>query len=633
MQVVVLAACLYLLVACLLYWPVAPWDSSRVLFGANSDPAQSVWFLQWTAWAIAHLHNPLFSNAVDVPTGANIANDTSVPLLGALGAPITWLFGSITTLNLLMRIGLAGSAFTMFLVLHRWVRWWPAALIGGGLFGFNSLLLQNSQDHLHIVFLVVVPLILWTVDELFVTQSKNPLAMGALLAILAIAQWFINDEVLFACGMFTVIGLAILALANRDRAAEHLRRALPGAALAFGIFVAVIAYPAWFMVAGPQHLKGPTQPAWVIASYHGDLFGLIDPTVTITTRAPAEIAARQPSMAILNSTGAQAYVGVPLAAGLVALAVAWWRNGVVRFATVMAAIAYVLSLGGRLYVLGHDTGIPLPAAVFAHLPLLYEVLPSRLTIFVYLFLALLLGVGLDLTVRRIVRWVKEDRAVAGEARRRSRWDRIMGVGRGRRRRVRPVAAAALVVAVVAATFVPTFAAGATRFETPVLYGGSAPMVARYTPSGGVVLYMPLIRSFAAQPMIWQAQSNMSYRMVGGYVILPRSSYSSRNWPKPSKELATVLAVIPTVRPPGPIPAHPTQAQVVAACQALPAVLAQYDVDSVVIWAAPLTDTRYGIEAVTGALGPAPHRDGGLVMWDRARQRERGPSACDSLNAP
>ena len=632
MQVIVLAGCLYLLVACLLYWPVAPWDSSRVLFSANSDPAQSVWFLEWTAWAVGHLHNPLFSNYVDVPTGANIANDTSVPLLGALGAPITWLFGSITTDNLLMRIGLAGSAFTMFLVLRRWVRWWPAAVIGGGLFGFNSILLQNSQDHLHIVFLVVVPLILWSVDELFVTQRRSPIAMGAVLALLAIAQWFINDEVLFACGMFSVIGLAILALAHRDRAAEHLRRALPGAALALGIFVVVIAYPAWFMVAGPQHLKGPTQPAWVIASYHSDLFGPIDPTVTITTRAPAAIAARQPSMAVLHSTGAQAYLGLPLALGLIAVAVAWWRNGVVRFATAMAGIAFLLSLGGRLYVLGHDTGIPLPAAVFAHLPLLYEVLPSRLTIFMFLFLAILLGVGLDLTARRIIQLVKE-RPATGETRRRSQWGRLLGIGRGRRRRVRPVTAAALVVAVVAATFVPTFVAGATRVETPVLYGGAAPMVARYTPPGGVVLYMPLIRSFAAQPMIWQAQSNMAYRMVGGYVILPRSSYSSRNWPKPSKELATVLAVIPTVRPPGPIPAHPTQDQVIAACRALPTALAQYDVDSVVIWAAPLTDTRYGIEAVTGALGPAPHRDGGLVMWDRARQRERGPGACDSLGTP
>lgn len=607
--VVGLAACIYLLVACLLYWPVPPWSNSRVLLSGNVDPAQTVWYLRWFAWAIAHGHNPLFSNYVDYPNGANIATNTSVPLLSTLSAPITWLFGSITTDNVLMRLGLAGSAFTMFLVLRRWVRWAPAAIIGGALFGFNSFTLQQSRTHLHLVFLVLPPLILWALDELFVSQRRHPALIGAALGLLGAAQWLINQEVLFGCAMFAVIGLVILALAQRQQVRPRLRRALPGIVTALLVLGVLVAYPAWFLLAGPRHLVGPTQPSWIIAGYRQDLLGPFVPHITEITRASAAVIAQHhPPKATFSWVSVSGYLGVPLVLLLLGLAVVWRRNRIVQFWALMAAVAFLLALGGRLIVLGHNTGIPLPAAVFAHVPLLYEIVPERLTIFMWLFLAIVLGVGLDCTYR----WWRQ-----GRRRRHSIWARTAGVS--------------LALAVAIGTFVPMLVEAPARTSGHVFESSPATAIPSHTPHGGLVLLLPEIRSFAAQPMVWQAEGNMAYRMMSGYVIIPFNSYTSRNFPPPHGSLAKVMSAVPTERPNTPPTNHPTQQNAIAACKALPQALNQYPVDSIVIWSPPHTTTKYGIMAMTAALGPVPVRRDGLYLWDHVRQRERGTKACKALS--
>lgn len=632
-QGVVLAGVLYLLVACLLYSPILPWDGAHVLDHAGHDPVQTVWYLEWVAWAIAHGANPLFTTHADVPRGVNLATNTSVPLLGALGAPTTWLLGPVATFNLLMRAGLAGSAFTMFLVLRRWTTWWPAAFLGGALFGFNSFTLQQSATHLHLVFLVVPPLLLWVLDELFVMQRHGARAMGAVLGLLAAAQWFVNDEILFGCVLFAVIGLAYLALRYPHQAAQRLRALLGGLGVALGLFAAVIAYPLWLLLEGPQHLIGPTQPRWVLSGFMEDLMGPLVPRVHETTRATAAVVRLEhPTQPILHWTSTAGYVGVPLVVILLVLLVAWRRETLVQFAGAMAAVAFVLSLGARLTVFGHRTAIPLPSAAFAHIPLLYEVLPERLTVFMWLFLAMLLGVGLD----RSEHWIAARGTATGTgtalggATSAARGGAPRVIDRARWTPRGGAALSATAAAVVAASFVPVGLNGPPRAASPIPHDTAASMVADHTAAGGVVLFLPYIRNFAAQPMLWQAQSAMAYRIVGGYFIIPDNSYSSTNFVHPSRGLKALLGAVPSVDPAQPPRRQPSIADAIGACQAVSPVLRDYHVDSVVLWPAPRTNLRIARATLATALGPVPLRRDGVWMWDQARTRLKGASACSSL---
>ncbi len=582
---------------------MAPWDGTHLLHQANHDPAQTVWFLAWLPFALAHGLNPLHSGYLDVGRGANLATNTSVPLLGLLGWPVTALAGPVATFNLLMRLSLAGSALAMFALLRRWTTWWPAAFLGGALYGFNSFMLQEAANHLHLVFEVLPPLILLALDELLITQRWRSVPAGLALGSLCAAQFFVNDEVLVGCFLLGAVGLVAVALARRREVGDHLRRAAPGLAAGGALFAVVVAYPAWYLVAGPQHLLGPTQPRWVIAGYAQDLLGPVRSGITETTRAAAAVvAAQHPSVTTVRFVSNAGYLGIPLALALVALAVAWRRRPLVALSTFLAAVSYLLSLGGRLTVLGHRSGLPLPAAVFSHLPLLYEITPERFSFFTFGFAAIVLGVGVDLT-----------------------YQRVAGLGRG----ARTPAAIGILVA-VGLCFVPMLLAAPSLAEAKIPEASAARAVTAVTPPGGTVLYLPYVRNFAAQPMVWQAQSAMAYRMVGGYVIVPRNHYSSGNFVIPHHALAAVLRGIPSVDPGVTPPKPPTAADEVAACHALPHVLHTYRVDTVVAWPAPATPLGAARRVIGAALGPPPLRAGRLLIWDHADRRLGPPTGCLAL---
>ena len=87
----------YCVVAAAAYWPVSPVSSSRIMVCGCHDAAQEAWFLAWPLFAITHSHSLFFSNWIGYPSGVNLAANTSMPLLGVLGAPVTALAGPVAS--------------------------------------------------------------------------------------------------------------------------------------------------------------------------------------------------------------------------------------------------------------------------------------------------------------------------------------------------------------------------------------------------------------------------------------------------------------------------------------------------------------------------------------------------------
>ena len=115
----VAAICAYILLGVTAYWPVLP-DISGKLFSNASDFTQSVWFLGWVPHALVHGLNPFFSNAMFVPTGVNLAQNTESPFLGLVAAPFTLTLGPVVSANLLMVLAMPASATAAFVVLRKW---------------------------------------------------------------------------------------------------------------------------------------------------------------------------------------------------------------------------------------------------------------------------------------------------------------------------------------------------------------------------------------------------------------------------------------------------------------------------------------------------------------------------------
>ena len=84
-------------------------------------------------------------------------DNTTMPLVGALGTPITLIFGPIATFNIMLNLALASSAMTFYLMARRFIRWRQAALVGGLLYGFSPFVAAEGRAHLFLIVASSLP--------------------------------------------------------------------------------------------------------------------------------------------------------------------------------------------------------------------------------------------------------------------------------------------------------------------------------------------------------------------------------------------------------------------------------------------------------------------------------------------
>ena len=388
------ALAVYAALAVAAFLPAAPWNAASLPYCNCGDPAMTAAFLEWTPWAVLHGHNPFLSGSQYFPAGVNLAANTTMPVLGVLASPVTLTLGPIATVNLLVRLALFSSATSAFFVLHRWVRWTPAAFAGGLLYGFSPYVLAQGDVHLDLAFVPLFPVMLLLVDEILVRRRLPPRRAGLLLGGAAALQYGISSELLADAAIVGAVAAAALAVVYR----QHVRAVVPHAARALGwalaLFVPLVAYPVYLVLAGPQHLSGPVRLTSRLLPLRADLASGVVPTAG-QLLSFWHLGAIGSGFVTGNPAENAAYVGLPLLGLLGWVTVRHRHETLLRWAVVLAAVSYVLSLGSTLTVWGHSTGVPLPDQAFLHLPLFQSIIAVRFFLFGYLFLALALAVGLE----------------------------------------------------------------------------------------------------------------------------------------------------------------------------------------------------------------------------------------------
>jgi hypothetical protein len=466
-----------------------PWISQRDAWtGGHGDEVLETWYLGWVPWAIAHGQNPLITHLLDYPDGVNVMWNTSVPLLGLLGAPINWLLGPRVEYHVWLTAGIGLSGFFAYLFMSRRARLVPAVLCGV-IYAFSPFMAFQALGHLHEAFAATPPLLLILFDDLLVRRVRSAPRTGVYLGLVIAAQLLIGEEVLATELLMAPLVLAILAVLYRRNVASQLStrlRTLCGAlAVAVPVAGLISAAPLYVQFFGPQRLTGAVQ---MRDYYVTDLLNVIVPTTEwLTPRRAAQIATH-------FTAESTAYVSVPgllLAGGTMSALrrsrLAWW-------AALSMALAFVLSLGPHLHIDGLNTGIPLPGAPIDGVPVLQSIIPARFSEYIFLFMGVLVALGLDAA------W-----AVVG----RRRW---------------PLCLAAVMTTLTLTALSPPLPEPVFAHPIPGFFTGSA--LARI-PEGSIVLVAPWQHGFFspiagtdATPMLWQQITNYRYGMPSGYALVP-----------------------------------------------------------------------------------------------------------------
>jgi len=485
--------------------------AGRAQVGDPHDVDLFAWFMRYAATAVSHGRLPaLITTSLNPPLGVSLMWNTSVLLPGVVLTPVTLLAGPQVSLTVLLTLGLAGSAASMFWVLRRWGAGLGAAALAGAVYGFSPAMIDSGIGHYHLVFVVLPPLIVDRVLRI-VTGRGGPLRDGAWLGLLASAQVFISEEMLVDTAVTVLLLVVVVALGHPRSLPARLGDAAAGLATGAVISLVLCGYPLWVQLRGPLHEHSVQKGPW-----NGIPAFLVDPPGTElfhTTGGAAAAAGFN-----LGLPEVLGYLGWPLLAVLLVAGIRFWRDARVRAAAVTWVVLELLSLGGG----GEHVFVPdwlMPWHWIQGLPLMAQVLPDRLAIFADGAAAAVLAFSLDLA-----------RAPAPEASS-SASDSGSGSAAGNapawRRRI-PVAVA--VLAVLPLIPLPYQAAPVA----PVPAGWQAAFARLHLAPGARVLVVPIGNVGHTQAMRWQAETGEPGTMIGGYFVGPGATGQAIFDPSPTR---------------------------------------------------------------------------------------------------
>jgi hypothetical protein len=424
---------------------------------------------------------------------------------------------------------------------------------------------------------------LLALDEILVRQRCTYLRSGALLGLLGAAQLLTGEELLAAEVIVAAAGTALLMAAKGKEIASHLGYAMRATGVAAVVFLALVVGPLASQFFGPQRVVGSLQPANV---YVSDLLNFIVPT-SVQQFAPG-FALRLSDQFSGSLAEWNAYLGVPLLVLLVVAAIRYRAHLMLRLCALLAFLFALLSLGITLHVGGHVTPvpvvllaisfvglrgwIPLRAILYtfiglwaglAIVPVVSNILPGRLMLFVFLFAGILLAGFVD----HALRWPNG--------------------------RHRALALAAVGLALL--PLVPRTPYPAAAMSTPAFFTGA---LGSLVPDGSVTLVAPYVRGGNTEGMLWQAQSGMAFKMPEGYALIPGPRANPPNSVLGSEMVAIEHGASPDLN--------------LDSLDRMRADLNTWAVTTVVV--GPMPHRVAVVALFTELLGRAPVTRGGVQLW-------------------
>ncbi len=461
---------------------------SSFYVGNGPDPPQSIWFLAWWAHALAARVNPLFTHAVWAPAGFNLAWTTNIPLAAWLMLPVTHALGAVATYNILCLLCPAVVGWATFILCRHIVREFAPALLGGFVFGFSPYLLCKLLGDVDLAMVPMLPLAVYlTLRALDASIRRRTFIM--LLALVLCAQFLLFIETFATMTMSAAIAIAIALLVTGESDRGRVRALIAPIALSYALAMFLLAPYLYYLFA----FGFPHGTIWSTNTGSIDLLNFVVPVPTNALgRLDAMRAISMNFRAGIYDT--DAYLGLTL---VVAIAMAWrrWHEPAVRLLILFAAAIGVLAMGSWMQV-GGCFIVPMPWMLVSTLPLIAKAMPARLTVYMFLAIAILCAMWMSTGSPRA-----PNRAAP-------RW---------------------LAGTLIALSLLPSLDASfwATTMATPEFF--SAGLYRQYLHPGETVVILPY--GFEGDGMLWQALCAFHFRMAGGYTgFAPPIPAEYERWP-------------------------------------------------------------------------------------------------------
>jgi hypothetical protein len=304
-----------------------------------------------------------------------------------------------------------------------------------------------------------------------------------LLGLVLAMQFLLTIEIVATMTMFGAMALALaISFTSGDLRSRVLRLIGPILASYAVAFALVSPYLYYLFAFGFPH-----GPMWSLATFSGDLLNFVVPTnLNVLGHVGAfESISNNFAGNIYEAAG---YLGLPLVLIAIIFARHHWREPLGKLLIDSLVIICVLSLGPLLHVAGKPS-IGLPGKLLARLPILENALPARFMLFAFLDLAILTSIWLTTSSAKSV--------------------------------------SKYAIAVLAALFLmPNLSATSwsASVDTPSFFLDG--LYKNYLAPDEIVVILPY--GLRGNSLLWQAQTDIYFRMAGGYTGVMPPEFES--WP-------------------------------------------------------------------------------------------------------
>jgi hypothetical protein len=304
-----------------------------------------------------------------------------------------------------------------------------------------------------------------------------------LLALVLAAQFLLTIEIVATMTMFGAMAIALaISFTSGDLRSRVWR--LIGPILASYVIAIALVSPYLYYLFG---FGFPHGPMWSLATFSGDLLNFVVPTnLNVLGRVGAfESISNNFAGNVYEAAG---YLGLPLILIAIIFARYRWREPLGKLLIDSLVIICVLSLGPLLHLAGKPS-IGLPGKLLARLPILENALPARFMLYASLDLAIITSIWLATSSAKTV--------------------------------------SKYVTSFLAVLFLmPNLAANSwtASVNTPAFFLDG--LYRNYLAPDDIVVILPY--GLRGNSLLWQAQTDIYFRMAGGYTGVMPPEFES--WP-------------------------------------------------------------------------------------------------------
>jgi hypothetical protein len=445
---------------------------------SSHDQLQYIWTLYWWPFAISHHINPFFTTYIWHPYGTELSIvPTAIPGASFIVFPITLLFGPVASYNLLIIIGSALSAFFTCLLTHALTKSMKAGVIAGLFFGFSTYQF-NQVIHMHVELTFLIPLIGYLV-LLFWAKKIQSIAFILLVGACLAFQFLFAIEGFVTLALFIGISYIIFMFVYP----EHFKKLIHFLLYLSGAYLVSIIILSPFIYFALKNMI-PIKPIYSAIRYSIDPLNFIIPTQS--TYIGANAFAQLSNTFLGNLSENNGYLGIPALAIICIYAIKYWHEKMTRVLFLTLLCFMVLSLGPKLHIAGYIT-ITLPEYFVNKLPIINQLLPSRLTVYIFFVASLMIGLwaGKNLTGLRAG---KKDLSLYGKY---------------------------LLILFALILLFPNVRGGTAHTDINIPYFFTSGIYKQYIHKGDNVLILPY--SGNGDSMLYQDYTNMYFNIPEGYV--------------------------------------------------------------------------------------------------------------------